>query len=83
MNSGVPSLTRVCVNKIVSEIELFCRGVDFEELGDYPQILGPFENLCMSLSLLENTAWAVYFTLLFLFSPLLQLPHAFNPSSTM
>ena len=43
---SVPSLTRVCVNKIVNEIEQFCQGVDFEELGTYPQILGPFENLC-------------------------------------
>ena len=46
---SVPSLTRVCVNKIVNDIKLFCQGVDFEELGSRtPQdlVVGPLENLC-------------------------------------
>lgn len=45
-HSQVPSLTRVCVSKIVNEIQLFCRGIEFEELGQHSQILGPLDNLC-------------------------------------
>lgn len=46
---SVPSLTRVCVNKIVNEIELFCRGVEFNDLGKHASsdiLVGPLENLC-------------------------------------
>lgn len=46
---SVPSLTRVCVNKIVNDIKLFCQGVDFEELGRHTSqdfLVGPLENLC-------------------------------------
>lgn len=46
---SVPSLTRVCVSKIVNEIKLFCRGVEFEDLGTHSAeeiLVGPLENLC-------------------------------------
>lgn len=46
MDSRVPSLTKVCVSKIVKEIKLFCRGVDFDQLGKQWLIPGPLENLC-------------------------------------
>lgn len=47
MNSvfQVPSLARVCVSKVVNEIELFCQGEDFEELGKESLIVGPLEKL--------------------------------------
>ena len=41
----VPSLSRVCVAKIVNEITLFCQGTDFQELGKYSRIAGPLQNL--------------------------------------
>ena len=45
-NSRVPSLSKVCVSKIVGEIKQFCCGADFDELGNHSAILGPLENLC-------------------------------------
>ncbi len=41
----VPSLTRICVLKVVEEIRSFCPGVTFEDLGKYKYIVGPFEYL--------------------------------------
>lgn len=46
---SVPSLSRTCVSKIVNEIKLFCRGVEFEGLGKGSPneiLIGPLENLC-------------------------------------
>ena len=42
----VLSLKRVCVLKIVKDIRDFCPGVNFEDLGRYQFIVGPFEYLC-------------------------------------
>lgn len=53
---SVPTLTRVCVNKIVNEIKLFCRGVDFEDFGigsPHEVVVGPLENLCEFYKLQE------------------------------
>ena len=41
------------MSKIVDDIKLFCRGVDFEDLGKDPpneKIVGPLENLCELLA---------------------------------
>lgn len=50
MNSRVPTLSKTCVSKIVSDIRLFCRGTDFDDLGNHSTILGPLENLCKAAS---------------------------------
>lgn len=44
--SSVPSLMKVCVVKIVEEIRELQQGVDFDDLGKYKFVIGPFENLC-------------------------------------
>lgn len=46
MAFSVPSLTKICVNKVVKEIKKFCYGVKFEEISKFKYIIGPFENIC-------------------------------------
>ena len=42
----VPTLTRICILKIVKDIKEFCPGVNFGDLGKCPYTVGPFEYLC-------------------------------------
>ena len=42
----VPTLTRICILKIVKDIKEFCPGVNFGDLGKCQFTVGPFEYLC-------------------------------------
>ncbi len=46
MAFSAPSLTRICVIKIVKDIKKFCYGLRFDDLGKFKFIVGPFDNLC-------------------------------------
>ncbi len=46
MAFSAPSLTRICVIKVVTDIKKFCYGLTFDDLGKFKFIVGPFDNLC-------------------------------------